>query len=490
MTILKFWQLEFKAFFRAPQWEVAAIAKIFIGLMVLFMFMYLMALGPGIYYILKKMFPNHSTIDLINQGVFFLFLIECVARFFFQQPPSTHIQSWILLPIKKRTLLNNLLLRSLLSPYNFTPWLLYLPVAVVRVIEGTFWTTSGTWFIHLLCITLILNYLILLVNKSNRFFISILILTVLGVGLEFYTDFSLTKTFARGIEWLEQNPISLLVTSAILFLMYKLAYQYLRARFYLDLGLAKKPEKVRQLGFAFLGGYGRLGAFLKNDLRLLFRNTRPKQDLLVSFMLLFYGLLFFSMEMYNTNSIILVFASVMITGGFSFTYGQKVPSWDSEYYALLMTQNLTYREYLDSKWWLMVVFVMISLIVSTFYLFFGWNIFLYVVSGALYNMGIGCYINLYSGAYYHLPIKLNVKAGAFANSKAFSLTQLLFTIPKLGLPVLIFFMADFFMGESAGFLALSASGILGMVTKKYVLNHIAKIYSHRKYKTIEAFLKN
>ena len=490
MTILKFWQLEIKAFFRAPQWEVAAIAKIFIGLIALFLFMNVIALGTGIYYILEKTFPNQPTIDLINQGVFFLFLIEFITRFFFQQPPSTHVQSWILLPIKKRTILNNLLLRSVLSPYNFTPWLLYFPIAVVRVIEGTLWTTSGTWFIHLLCITLILNYLILLVNKSNRFFISSLALILLGFGLEFYTDFSLYKTFGHGMKWLEQTPITLLFISATLFLIYKRAYKYLKARFYLDLGLAKKPEKVRRLRFAFLGGYGRLGAFLKNDLRLLFRNTRPKQDLLVSFLFLFYGLLFFSMEMYNTNSIMLVFASIMITGGFSFTYGQKVPSWDSEYYALLMTQNLTYREYLDSKWWLMVVFVMISLIFSTFYLFFGWNIFLYVVSGAIYNMGIGCYINLYSGAYYHLPIQLNVKAGAFANTKAFNLTQLLFTIPKLCLPVLIFFMADFFIGESAGFLALIASGILGIFAKKFVLNHIAKIYSQRKYKTIEAFSKN
>lgn len=162
------------------------------------------------------------------------------------------------------------------------------------------------------------------------------------------------------------------------------------------MGLAKKSEKILRLGFAFLGGYGRLVAFLKNDLRFLLRNARPKQVLLLIFMFLFYGLLFFSVELCSNNAIILVFAAIIITGGFSLSYGQQVPSWDSEYYPLLMTQKLTYREYLDSKWWLMFSSVLISLILSTFYLVFGWKIYLYVLAGAIFNLGIGSFINLYS----------------------------------------------------------------------------------------------
>ena len=68
MTILKFWQLSIKAFFRAPQWEVAIIAKIFLGLFAAYMFASILAMGVGIYYILRRTFPEHSTIDIINQG--------------------------------------------------------------------------------------------------------------------------------------------------------------------------------------------------------------------------------------------------------------------------------------------------------------------------------------------------------------------------------------------------------------------------------------
>lgn len=432
MTISKFWQLSIKAFFRAPQWEVAIIAKIFMSLFAAYMFASILVVGVGVYYIIGKTFPEHSTIEIINQGVFFIFLIEFIGRFFFQHPPSTQVQSWILLPIKKSKIINDMMLRSLFHPFNFTPGLLYFPIAVVRVIEGAPWTSSLAWFTHLLCFTLILNYLIFLINKSHRFFISTLSLVALGISLEFYTDFSFYKTFATILNGLEQTPISLLIIVGLLALTYIATYQFLKSRFYLDMGLAKKSEKVLRLGFAFLGGYGRLGAFLKNDLRLILRNARPKQVLLIAFILLFYGLLFFSSDIYNQNTIILVFASLFITGGFSMTYGQQVPSWDSEYYPLLMTQNLTYREYLDSKWWLMFSSVVISLILSTFYLIFGCKIYLYVLSGAIYNLGVGSIINLYSGAYYSVTIKLDVKAKAFSNTKAFNLTQLLFTLPKLG----------------------------------------------------------
>jgi hypothetical protein len=66
MTISKFWHLLINAFFRAPQWEVAIIAKILLGLFAAYMFFSILALGVEIYYILEIIFPGHSTIEIIN----------------------------------------------------------------------------------------------------------------------------------------------------------------------------------------------------------------------------------------------------------------------------------------------------------------------------------------------------------------------------------------------------------------------------------------
>ena len=56
MTILKFWQLSIKSFFRVPRWEVAISTKIFLGLLAVYMLASILALEASIYYILGLTF--------------------------------------------------------------------------------------------------------------------------------------------------------------------------------------------------------------------------------------------------------------------------------------------------------------------------------------------------------------------------------------------------------------------------------------------------
>jgi hypothetical protein len=79
-------------------------------------------------------------------------------------------------------------------------------------------------------------------------------------------------------------------------------------------------------------------------------------------------LLFFTggIESYN-NPVMHIFAGVFVSGGFLITFGQFVPSWDSAYYQLMMTQNIPYRGYLSSKWWLMVIATITTTIASSLF---------------------------------------------------------------------------------------------------------------------------
>jgi hypothetical protein len=78
-----------------------------------------------------------------------------------------------------------------------------------------------------------------------------------------------------------------------------------------------------------------------------------------------------------------IFAGVFVSGGFLITFGQFVPSWDSAYYQLMMTQNIPYRGYLSSKWWLMVI-ATITTTIASFY--FGLHVYLTIVVAAIYNI--------------------------------------------------------------------------------------------------------
>jgi hypothetical protein len=46
-------------------------------------------------------------------------------------------------------------------------------------------------------------------------------------------------------------------------------------------------------------------------------------------------------------------------------YGQFVPAWDSNYYGMMMSQNIPMKQYLNSKAVLMSVSVLILAILST-----------------------------------------------------------------------------------------------------------------------------
>ena len=79
---------------------------------------------------------------------------------------------------------------------------------------------------------------------------------------------------------------------------------------------------------------------------------------------------------------------------------------DSGYYPLMMTQNVPYKEYLKSKWWLVVVGTLVSLPLASFYIFFSWESYFAIIAGGIYNIGVNAHMVLLSGAYTRTPIDL------------------------------------------------------------------------------------
>ena len=108
-----------------------------------------------------------------------------------------------------------------------------------------------------------------------------------------------------------------------------------------------------------------------------------------------------------------------------------VPSWDSAYYPLMMSQNIQYKDYLSSKWWLIVIATVASTILSSFYLYFGWEAYALVLVGAVYNIGINSYLVLLGGAYIKTPIDLASSKQAFGDKKAFNMKTMLLSLPKM-----------------------------------------------------------
>ena len=294
-----------------------------------------------------------------------------------------------------------------------------------------------------------------------------------------------TQPFFQGLYeymWPVIFPIALLVTVATV------AFKYFLARLYLDAGLAKKVSEASGGDLGWLDRFGKQSTFLKNDIRLIMRNKRSKTTVFMSVMFLFYGLLFFTgaVEVYD-GPFWKMFAAVFVSGGFLFSFGQFVPSWDSAYYPLMMTQNIAYKDYLKSKWLLVVIATFFSAILCIPYIYFGWDILIAVLVGAIFNMGINAHLVLLGGAYIKTPIDLQSGKKAFGDKSSFNLKTLLVSLPKMLGPMALYAIGHFTVGPTLGYALVAIVGLIGFAFRDKVFDQIIKIYKTEKYKTLAAY---
>ncbi|MFH4963777.1 DUF5687 family protein [Gaetbulibacter sp. M235] len=485
--IKRFLSLEWKQFSRASYFQKGIAIKILLFFAAIYFGGAAIFLGIGMFFILRKAVPDVDPIITINNFLVYWFLFDLVIRFFMQQLPVMNIKPLMTIPIKRETVIHYLLGKTTLSFFNFLPLFIFLPFSIVLLAEGYPVINVLCWFLSVMVLTLAVNFINFLINKNNTFFYIIVSVLALFIGLEIYQIFKVSEPIGVAFNTLYSKPYLVIIPIALTYTLYKINFNDIKKGFYLDGAISKKVEKVNNIDLSWMNRFGSIAVFLKNDVRLILRNARPKQVLMMSFLFLFYGLIFYTQEVYQQMPAFLAFASMFVTGGFLMTFGQLVPSWDSEYYKLLMSQNIPYKKYLESKWYLMVVAVAISFVLSTPYLYFGWKIFGMIAAGALFNIGLNSFITLFGGALNRVPIELNVKAKAFSNTNGFNPTQMLIALPKLGLPMLLFYIPYKLINFEAGLLVLALSGVLGIVFRNFFLSKIESIYQKGKYKTIAAF---
>lgn len=482
-----FLSLEWKQFLRASYFQKGIAIKILLFFAAIYFGGAAIFLGIGVFFIFKKAVPDVDPIIMINNFLIYWFLFDLVIRFFMQQLPVMNIKPLMTIPIKRETVIHYLLGKTALSFFNFLPLFIFLPLSIVLLVQGYPVLNVLCWFVSVVAITFCLNFINFLINKNNVIFYVIVSVLAIFIGLEVYQIFKISEPIGVAFNALYNQPYLVAIPILLLIALYRINFQDIKKGFYLDDTISKKAEKVDTTDLSWLNRFGSLGVFLKNDVRLIWRNARPKQVLMMSFLFLFYGLIFYTQEVYKNMPAFLAFASMFVTGGFLMTFGQLVPSWDSEYYKMLMSQNIPYKKYLESKWYLMVVAVGISFVLSTPYLYFGWKIFGMIAAGALFNIGLNSFITLFGGALNRVPIELNVKAKAFSNTNGFNPTQMLIALPKLGLPMLLFYVPYKLVNFETGLLVLALSGILGIVFRNFFLSKIEGIYQKGKYKTVAAF---
>ena len=486
----QFISLQWKAFTRSSSFGKSLGLKILMAFVAVYFSFVFLVLGISLYPLLLDAFPTREPMHVINELVLIWLLIDLFLRFMLQTLPVMNIKPLLAAPIPKIKVVNYVLLKSLFSFFNFLPLLLIVPFGIITWQKGDF---SGTsifgWMVAVYFLDLTVNYANFLLKKKfadnlKALFPYLGTVAVLG-ALQYFDVFSTTEAFAWALNQILMQPWLAILPVLIAFGLYKWNQHILLKRFYLDDSLKGRVQQANTTNFEWVRKFGDIAPFLQLDLKLIWRNKRPKTTIFLSLLIMGYGLIFYPNEIYHNMPGIYVFVGIFMTGIFMINFGQFIPAWDASYYSMMMSQNIPLKKYLASKAGLMTFSIVVLTILTTPYAWFGWKILVINLACALYNIGVNVPVLLYAGSYNRKRIDL--EKSPFMNYQGTGAAQWIVGIPLLLIPILIFWLANKFLSYEIAVGVLMTLGILGVLFRKQLMNLIEQEYRKSKYAMISGF---
>ncbi len=483
-----------KKFTRSSAFSKEAATSVFMGIIVVMMVGYSLALGFGLNYIITEGLNQSDSFTFLNKLLLYYFVVEFVMRYMIQSAPVLDIQPYLHLPIKRSRIMNFLLVKSLAHVLNFSVLLLFAPFAFM-VVAGKFGTAGAwNWLLFIWTFSLCLHYIVILFKKKlDDGFWSILIFIVLFSSLaaaDYYQWFRLSDVSALIFSAAASQVLLLLVIVGILIALYVTNFNFFLQGVYPEENQLNKNVSRSTQDFSFLQKIsGGLGNWINLELKLILRNKRPRSVSFLSLMFLFYGLFFYTQDKYTSGgSGFPIFIAIFVTGGFMISYGQLLYSWQSVHFDFTLTRPVSLRQYIESKYWLMVVTTTFAFLLSIPYAYFGWHLVFNHAMAALFNIGVNSYIILNLALWG--PKKIDLSKGGTMNYEGIGAAQWVMSIPLILSPYIFYLPFKIFGYSDLGLLAIGIVGLCGILLRPYFLNLTSKRLEQLKYSMAEGFRKD
>ena len=367
-----FLKLNWKEFNRSKSLGGKTVAKVFKWFGIVYVA--ILSLAWGIILSWPKEEDVMAPFLYINKQLIYGLVYLVVMRYFIQSLPVLNIKPLLLTPLLKKKIVRYVVLKTVPTYFNILPLFFLIPFSI-SLSQNDEFSALGLifWNINLVGLIYLTNFFnFLLNNKRNLIYVLGAFLALIK-ALDYYSIVDFTIYSEKFFYFFYETPYVALFTWVLVFWLYNYVSTFFYNGLYIDKGIKSKVKEANLEDYSWLDSLGKTAVFIKNDLRLLKRSKRAKMAVYMGIGLLFYGLIFQSSEEL-LGSTFTFFGYLFSTGGFLFMFGSFVPSWDSQYYPLMMTQNIEYKEYLNSKWSLMIIGTIISTILASFiYSFFGIN---------------------------------------------------------------------------------------------------------------------
>lgn len=464
--------------------------KILMGFVILYFGSLFLALGVFMPELLKEVYPQASFITpVFGQFLLYYMLIDLILRFFLQDLNVISIQHYLILPIRKTRVIHFLLRTSVFNFFNILPLLIVVPFAIRGVAPEYGALHALGWFASMCFVIVFDHYLAIYLKRV------VVVKSAIVLGFAALVAVLLTGNFMGFINLngfsgmifgsIGAYPLIGLIPAAFAILLYWVNFRFLFKNTYLDVWEKKKSSEVNTARFSFLESRGIMGAIIANELKLITRNKRTRNLLIMSALFSLYGLIFYTNKMYNDSNTWLFFVGIFMTGIFMIQYGQFMVAWESSYFDGILTRSYSIEDFYRAKFMLLAVSCVIFYIISIAYVYFGPMAFWLNTAAFIYNIGVNIFIVLYATTYHKKRIDLS--RGTAFNYQGTSGIQMLFALPLLFAPILIFKAFEVFGKPYYGLIFLSIIGLLNLAFSKYWFKEIVKNFQEKKYKNAQGF---
>lgn len=468
---------------RSAIWEKSLVVSILLAALMGYMALNFLALGVFSPEIVQAIFPDDNVTLKFTQLWIYYLLFDLLFRLWMQEFPLMTVRHYMYLPVSRSKITHSILLRSLTSAFNWMPLFLLFPFFLRVVILEYGLTGAVFWLVSMMTLTLISNFLANILKRTLGKRPWIPMVTFVLIAALCYLDMTEVINFSGGIGLFlfQALPHSWMFVSLMLVLIavYIWGFKLLKQAMYLDdLSMGKEGE-INTIGFDFFSHLGAIGSLIQLELKLIWRNKRPKASLLIGLFspVLFLGLLMME-EIQSMGMYVLMFG-IMISSYGMLVYGQFLVAWESSYFDFIQTKNILRQDYLTAKYYLLSFLCLVTLVYVLPAFFFSFELGLRLMACLVFNMGVSTFIILFFANYNSKPVDLT--KGTFLNYEGTGASQFLLMIPIFLLPMAIYFPVAIFISPTMGIAALAIVGILGIFFHPFILKQIERLFNKRRY---------
>jgi len=471
---------------RSAYWGKSLATSLGLGFLALYFSANFLFLGIFIPKILAEEFPNIDPVSKFNSILLGYFAIDLLVRQLMQKLPTVSFRPLLVQNVRRPQISHYLMLRSLLSFFNVLPFFLLVPVTVSMVANAHSGFEIFSWFLSVVILIFSNHFLAIYLKwRFNDAEYQFFILLAAFAGLFALNHFGIVDfsgALGKLLDLILVSPAIAFPLILLPVLLYMLNFRFLIGRMFLNMITTKqKEEKIRD--YSWLDRLGETGRFIALELKLIWRNKRPRSIATMAIVFLSYGLLIYK----DTNGheppeFLFILGGIILVGMFSISYGQFFPAWHSNYFSMLMCQRLKMKQFLRSFYMLVTVISVTSYFLTLPYALIYPKVIYTHLAMLLYNLGINVPVIFFIGLYSKKRLELN--QSSVMNYQGVGASQWLAALPMMLGPIGLFYIVKLAFGTTAGYIGLGLVGFIGILCHSFIIEFFSKQYRKQKHQLI------